>query len=167
MATDKEDDPKIINANLSRALANRLQEKIGKLGSPLFQFHWEDRFTPEGRLVPVLVASRRRIVHTDSTTGEEVILKPWPTPQARDWKGPQGRWKKLGALDLPAAASLVVGAEKGMKLNPAFSLWLMGLPPAWDECGTLVEESMRRRRREARAARRKSQTKQKDKHNAR
>jgi hypothetical protein len=48
---------------------------------------------------------------------KETMLSAWPTPQARDWKGPQGRWKKLSALDLPAAASLVDGAEKGMNLK--------------------------------------------------
>ena len=43
----------------------------------------------------------------------------WPTIQARDWKGAQGRFKKNGALDLPAAAETwptPLAADSGEKV---------------------------------------------------
>jgi hypothetical protein len=57
------------------------------------------------------------------------VVKMWPTPQSRDWKGAEGEYWENGAKDLPAA----IGgkAASGGQLNPEWVTWLMGFPPGW------------------------------------
>ena len=50
-------------------------------------------------------------------------VKQLPTPQARDWKGAQGRAYKGESLDLPATVSVA-----GLKLNSAWVSRMMGYP---------------------------------------
>ena len=88
----------LASAALQRALANRLHQKTASLGSSLYKITWKVRGTPSGRLIPALRASVLRISDKDCTG--------WPTLNARDWKGPQGRAYKGKSLDLPAAAIL-------------------------------------------------------------
>jgi len=54
-------------------------------------------------------------------------VQKWPTPQARDYKGPSGRSIKGLETDLPMA----VGS--GGKLNPTWVEWLMGFPAGWTD----------------------------------
>ena len=54
-------------------------------------------------------------------------LSSWPTPTARDWKGPSGRSIKGLERDLPAAVG------NGGRLNPAWIEWLMGFPAGWTD----------------------------------
>jgi hypothetical protein len=91
---------------------------------------------------------------------QRAAMAGWPTTQARDWKGPQGRSYKDEAVDMPAAAQmagparltatgeLLIGSsaemESGGQLNPAHSRWLMGYPPAWDDCGVTAMPSSRK-----------------------
>jgi hypothetical protein len=63
----------------------------------LFNLTWMTRATPAGRSISALRASE------PLTEGSVCI--GWPTAQARDWKGPQGRSYKQEAIDLPAAAA--------------------------------------------------------------
>jgi len=48
------------------------------------------------------------------------------TPQARDWKGPQGRAYKGESMDLPGEVE-----SKGLKLNSAWVSRMMGYPDDW------------------------------------
>jgi hypothetical protein len=75
----------------------------------------------------------------------------WGTPAARDWKDGACNLERVpvnGLLGrqcrLAASGQTPNGSPAGTKsigqLNPALSRWLMGLPPAWDDCagtGTL------------------------------
>jgi hypothetical protein len=81
----------------------------------------------------------------------EEAKKNWGTPQARDWKGAQGRAYKGGAKDLPAQTegvpphngppapekSNLSGKNHGSpKLNPNWVEQLMGLPVGWTQLPT-------------------------------
>jgi hypothetical protein len=98
-------------------------------------------------------------------------LASWPTPSAMDMRdGGHLRQITIEAakrgstrgVSLNHAAPLYAGqltasgampngsiaATKGIgQLNPAHSRWLMGLPPAWDDCGATVTLSARKSRR--------------------
>jgi hypothetical protein len=81
----------------------------------------------------------------------EEAKKNWGTPQARDWKGAQGRAYKGGAKDLPAQTegvpqhagppapekSNTSGKNHGSpKLNPNWVEQLMGLEVGWTQLPT-------------------------------
>jgi hypothetical protein len=60
--------------------------------------------------------------------GRKVLndARTYPTPQARDWKGAQGRAYKGESMDLPATVSVA-----GLKLNSAWVQRMMGYPDNW------------------------------------
>lgn len=88
-----------------------------------------------------------------SSLAQQVKMVGWPTPTASDHKGgyPGGRIRNgkistdrldvvaqiAGPVRLTASGKMLTGSnaqmENGGQLNPALSLWLMGLPPEWDE----------------------------------
>ena len=61
---------------LTSALVNRLQAKMGLLGSTLYALTWKKRTTPAGRSIPALRASVRRTSGNDCTG--------WPTPSTTE-----------------------------------------------------------------------------------
>lgn len=130
---------------LSLSLASNLQALTQMTGSTLYRLTWKPWVMPSGRVRFRLRASVPR------TSGTELI--GWPTPTASDHKGgyPGGRIRNgkistdrldvvaqiAGPVRLTASGKMLTGSnaqmENGGQLNPALSLWLMGLPPEWDE----------------------------------
>ena len=56
----------------------------------------------------------------------------WPTPQARDYKGPSGRAHNGMVDDLPSAVGEQIPSIGG-RLNPVWGEWLMGFPEGWTD----------------------------------
>lgn len=144
----------LTSVGLQSSLENRLQRLLGKAGSTLYSETWNEKTTPAGRSYLAHTASADPISdngftgwatastadryhtnerkETDGLLGGQarmVLPSGWPTPQARDWKGPQGRAyqnkretsstagkvtgkKDKQCADLPTAAMLVEDIEK-------------------------------------------------------
>jgi hypothetical protein len=100
--------------------------------------------------------------HSGTTLTDAARLAQWATPAARDYKGPNAEahvtTNGTGRKHLDQLANQVVhlgpifsGSPAEMakpgQLNPAFSRWLMGYPPAWDACAGTATPSSRRSRR--------------------
>lgn len=63
-------------------------------------------------------------------------LAGWNTPTTNDAKQAQAATRNLsGQTQSLSPAEMESGGASRRVLNPAFSLWMMGYPPAWMECG--------------------------------
>ena len=140
------------SAALQRSLESRLRAKTGLVGSTLYKLTWKERTTPSGLSICALRASAPR------TSGNG--FGSWPTPTTRDHKdGHEQQAVPINALlgrvawltgpaRLTATGEMLTGSSADMsgggQLNPAHSRWLMGYPPAWDDCGVTAMPSSRK-----------------------
>jgi hypothetical protein len=87
------------SADLQLFLENRLQARMGLIGSTLYKLIWKVRVTPLGRRICALRASVPRISDKDYTG--------WPTPKAQNANGPG--LHGTGGQDLQTVAQLLTG----------------------------------------------------------
>ena len=109
------------------------------------------------------------LVDAADMAGSELPSPPgWATPAARDFKSeiPPEQWARDGqgqplsrqAMTAPASgttpssSTAATGRPAGCRLNPAFSLWLMGYPMSWLAAGVRAATASRSRKRSTKAA---------------
>ncbi len=117
---------------------------------------------------PIVTRENDSQVSESTYLGREAQLSSWNTPRTRcGEEGERGgrSTERIGGCKLNRAARLTaslgdqadwvltrpqrVGDRPGShgQLNAAHSRWLMGLPSAWDDCGVMAMESLRRLRK--------------------
>lgn len=123
------------SADLQLFLANKLREKMDLNGSPEYVLTWKQWDMPLGPLICALRASARR------TSGKDCSgLAGWVSPTVQDHgRGvkpprPQDTGIPL-SQQVSGLSSELLNAPtenlEGYRLNPLFSLWLMGFPAEW------------------------------------
>jgi hypothetical protein len=102
---------------------------------------------------PGFLAERAKQTRGKPLSEQVFTLASWATPTAHEkarsaefQEGRQLNAREALASGTPATGSNAATASAG-QLNPAHSRWLMGLPPAWDDCAPTATRSSRRSQR--------------------
>lgn len=164
-------------ASLQQCLGSRLRQRLGGTGSPEYSLTWKEWAINGQEPICALRASALRIYDNDCSgwptpraqepgkTSEgygeclegAAQLAGWPTPIVNDVTGSTHCYGKMNQdgtrevfLKLPGAAKLSnaeTGKPVASRLNPLFSLWLMGYPAEWGYCGAQAMQSFPKSRR--------------------
>ena len=139
----------LTSANLQLCLESRLQANLAGLGSPEYAHKWKRWDMQSGPPICALRASPLR--------KSANAFGGWPTVTCRDHKDGTAHSCRnvhhnnlLGRVChgvIPNGMSAETASAEGFRLNPRFSLWLMGYPTAWHSCGVQAMRLCRKSRR--------------------
>jgi hypothetical protein len=119
---------------------------------------FSDLPTVAGWATPRATDAKCGDTYTENCEGKDLAkdasLVAWATPRAEDAESAGMRHSRGVADTLSAQAgqdasrsNAETARPAGFRLNPRFSLWLMGYPAAWASCGERAMQSCRKSRR--------------------